>query len=309
ASDAAASDTTASTASDATDDSSAPEAPEPVRRPRPERAKIDKCIKEWQIGRHRTNQLVGWLCDPFGETATADAPPAVLRTMPTLKSLTPGDQVIGVVVGVMSFGVFVEIAPDCSGLIHVSRLSDGYVEDLNESVQVGDVVTAWVTGIDEKRRRVGLSTLSPEQEKKLEAERQARPQGRQRGGGGQRGGGHHRDGKGGGKQRGSDSKAAPASAGASNAPRGKGGDRNPRGGKPSGNRQQGRGGGRPGGGRGRQGDRGPRKPRKPESYRVVAKAESKPISDAMKKGDEPLRSFGDLMQFYAKPETASSEPK
>ncbi len=38
--------------------------------------------------------------------------------------------VIGVVVGVMPFGVFVELAPDCSGLIHVSRVSDSYVEDL-----------------------------------------------------------------------------------------------------------------------------------------------------------------------------------
>ncbi|MEM6470724.1 MAG: S1 RNA-binding domain-containing protein [Planctomycetota bacterium] len=278
----------------------APQTPEPVKRPRPERAKIDKCIKEWQIGRHRTNQLVSWLCDPFGETATSGAPPAVLKTMPTLKSLQQGEQVIGVVVGVMSFGVFVEIAPDCSGLIHVSRLSDGYVEDLNETVQVGDVVTAWVTGIDEKRRRVGLSTLSPEQEKKLESERQSRPQGRQRGGQ------PRRDSRGGGKPRGGQRDAAASSGPGAGRGKGGGNRENARGGgkkQQSGGRQQGRGGG---GGRGRQGDRGPRKSRKPESYRVVAKAESKPISDAMKKGDEPLRSFGDLMQFYTKPETSKA---
>ncbi|PNY34802.1 RNA-binding protein [Rhodopirellula baltica] len=151
---------------------------EPVRRPRPEKAKIDKCIKEWQVGRYRVAQLVDWLCDPFGETANSGDPPGVLNTMPTLKTLQPGDQVIGVVVGVMSFGVFVELAPDCSGLIHVSRLSDGYVEDLNEAIQVGDVVTAWVTGIDEKRRRVGLSALSPEREQELEKERQTQRFGR-----------------------------------------------------------------------------------------------------------------------------------
>ena len=57
-----------------------------------------------------------------------------------MKELSPGDQVIGVVVGVMPFGVFVELAPDCSGLIHVSRVSDSFVEDLHEAVQVGDVV-------------------------------------------------------------------------------------------------------------------------------------------------------------------------
>ena len=33
----------------------------------------------------------------------------------------------------------------------------------------------------------------------------------------------------------------------------------------------------------------------------MGKKETKPISDAMQKGEEPLRSFGDLMQFYTPP--------
>ena len=45
---------------------------------------------------------------------------------------------------------------------------------------------------------------------------------------------------------------------------------------------------------------------------MVSKAESKPISDAMQKGEEPLRSFGDLMQFFdhstsAKPEVTEQK--
>ncbi|WP_372894750.1 S1 RNA-binding domain-containing protein [Stieleria sp.] len=304
--------------------------PEPIKRPRPERAKIDKCIKEWQVGRHRVNQLVGWLCDPFGETAISNDPPGVLDTMPTLKTLKPGDQVVGVVVGVMSFGVFVELAPDCSGLIHVSRLSDGYVEDLNEAIQVGDVVTAWVTGIDEKRRRVGLSALSPQQEERLEKERHNRDAGGGRGGyrrDARSGGGQGRQGAGrsGGGQGQRSGQPQPAAQGAGAARgdqpaggQGRGGQG--RGGQGQGRGGQGRGGqGRGGqgrGGRGGQGGRGgrdSRKPRQPESYRVVAKPEAKPLTDAMQKGDEPLRSFGDLLQFYSKQEDApaakESKPK
>ncbi|WP_182864926.1 S1 RNA-binding domain-containing protein [Rhodopirellula sp. JC639] len=298
--------------------------PEPVRRPRPERAKIDKCIKEWQVGRHRVNQLVGWLCDPFGETAISNDPPGVLDTMPTLKTLKPGDQVVGVVVGVMSFGVFVELAPDCSGLIHVSRLSDGYVEDLNEAIQVGDVVTAWVTGIDEKRRRVGLSALSPQQEEQLEKERQNRDASGGRGGyrrdnrsgggpgrGKGRGQGRQGGGRSGGGQAQPGGQPQPAGRGDQARGGGQGGGGQGRGGQGRGGQGrggQGRGGqGRGGQGRGGQGGRGgrgrdSRKPRQPESYRVVAKPEAKPISDAMQKGDEPLRSFGDLLQFYSKQE-------
>ena len=101
--------------------------------------------------------------------------------MPSIKALKPGDAVVGVVVGVMPFGVFVELAPDCSGLVHVSRVSDTYVEDLHEAVQVGDVVSAWVTGIDEKRRRVALSAVSPQREAELAEVRRSRDD-RSRGG-------------------------------------------------------------------------------------------------------------------------------
>ncbi|MGB0758846.1 MAG: S1 RNA-binding domain-containing protein, partial [Rubripirellula sp.] len=255
---------------------------ERVRRPRPEQAKIDKCVKEWQIGSKRANQLVQWLCDPFGDSDSTGDPPAVLSTMPSIKALKPGDAVVGVVVGVMPFGVFVELAPDCSGLVHVSRVSDTYVEDLHEAVQVGDVVSAWVTGIDEKRRRVALSGVSPQREAELAEVRRSRDD-RSRGGQGR--GGQGRGGQGrGGQARGGGQGGQARGGGQGGQARGGG-----RG------RDQGRGGRSRDGGRGR-GARG--RDKKPESYRVVGKKETKPISDAMQKGEEPLRSFGDLMQFY-----------
>jgi predicted RNA-binding protein with RPS1 domain len=265
-------------------------APEPVRRPRPEQAKINKCIKEWQIGSRRANQLVNWLCDPFGDSDLSGDPPALLTTMPSQSSLSPGDQVIGVVVGVMPFGVFVELAPDCSGLIHVSKVSDKFVEDLHEAVQVGDVVTAWVTGIDQKKRLVALSAVSPEREAELQQQRQ---QARGKAGHGGRGG----DQRGGASGRPATAPSGQARGGQSRgAPTGRSS-----GGRPAGGRQAG---GRPGDsrGRGRDQGRGGRRDKKPESYRVVSKPEEAPISDAMKKGDEPLRSFGDLLQFYSKEE-------
>ncbi len=254
----------------------APSPPEPVRRPRPDQAKIDKCIKEWQIGARRANQLVSWLCDPFGDSDLSGRPPAVLTNMPTQKSLNPGDEVIGVVVGVMPFGVFVELAPDCSGLIHISKISDKYVEDLHEAIQVGDVITAWVTGIDQKKRRVALSAVSPEREAELQEQRQ---QPRAKGGRPQRAG--DRPPRGGDRSGGQSGKPAGHA-------RARGGGQDRSRGRSAGVR-----------GRGRDGGRG-RYEKKPESYRVVSKRESAPISDAMKKGEEPLRSFGDLLQFYSK---------
>jgi len=267
----------------------------PLRHPLPDAAKIDKCVKEWQIGPNRAQQIVGWLCDPFGGSDVAGAPPAVLTSMPALDGLKPGDQVIGVVVGVMPFGVFVELAPACSGLIHVSRLSESYVEDLHEAVQVGDVITTWVVSVDQKKRRVALSAISPDRMQALETKKakqrgrgprgdRADQSGRGRGGGkpGQRRdrGGTHRGGATG---------------------KGKTPDRN-----------RGRQGGKPRGGRqGSAGRSGSRQPRKLESYRVTSKEEPKPLSDDVKAGKEPMRSFGDLAQFFdaAQSETGETDKR
>ncbi|GAA5505745.1 S1 RNA-binding domain-containing protein [Novipirellula caenicola] len=269
-----------------------------VVRPRPEKAKIDKCIKEWQIGARRARQLVSWLCDPFGDSDVADgASNAVLTSMPNLKTLKPGDQVIGVVVGVMPFGVFVELAPDCSGLIHVSRVSEQFVEDLHEAIQVGDVITTWVTGIDTKRRRVALSAISPEREIELEELRRQRSDRPHRGQPSQNRGGANRGGGGGGARR--------SDSGPGGGPAAKGGRPDNRGGR--GKAGAGSGGGQRGGrdgGRGRdhrgRDNRGGGRGKQAETYRVVSSKPVEPISDAMLKGDEPLRSFGDLLQFVSK---------
>ncbi|MFG0290900.1 MAG: S1 RNA-binding domain-containing protein [Rhodopirellula sp. JB044] len=303
----------------------APSVPEPFRQPKPERAKVDKLVKEWQVGVRRSKQIVDWLCEPFGEGTIDGAAPAVMTTMPALNELKEGDQVIGVVVGVMPFGVFVELTPECSGLIHVSRISDGFVEDLHEAVQVGDVVTAWVTGIDSKRRRVGLSAISPQREAELQARRHDSrpPRGGQghggpgRGGqgrGGQTRGGQGRGGQGGqGQGRGPQNRKQGAGGNESGGPpRGRGGGQSDRSG--GGPRRDGRGGGRDGGrgraGGGRRDQRGGRGPRRPEVYEVVGKEpDSAPLSDAMQEGKEPLRSFGDLMQLFNKDKAKPADAK
>ena len=294
---------------------------ETFKQTKPERSKVEKLIKEWQVGTRRSLQIVTWLCEPFGDGGISGPAPAVMNTMPTLSDLKEGDQVIGVVVGVMPFGVFVELTPECSGLIHVSRISDGFVEDLHEAVQVGDVVTAWVTGIDGKRRRVGLSAISPEQEAEMQTQRQESraPRGQIRGGG-DRGprqgaaGGGNRDAAASGNAGGGRSQGA-ATGGGARGERSQGNAGPRSGGRDSGNRSGGGrdgGRGRAGGGGGRDQQRGGgRGPRQPEVYEVVGKEpDSAPLTDAMQKGKEPLRSFGDLMQLFStdKPKPAEKKP-
>ncbi|MGM9626212.1 MAG: polyribonucleotide nucleotidyltransferase, partial [Eubacteriales bacterium] len=58
----------------------------------------------------------------------------------------------GKVTRLMSFGAFVEIAPKCEGLVHISKLDHNRVEKVEDVVAVGDEMLVKVTEIDEKGR-------------------------------------------------------------------------------------------------------------------------------------------------------------
>ncbi|MGH7178373.1 MAG: polyribonucleotide nucleotidyltransferase, partial [Tepidisphaeraceae bacterium] len=58
----------------------------------------------------------------------------------------------GRVVSIKEFGAFVEIAPETDGLCHVSELSDRYVDQVTDYVNVGDEVKVKVILIDDQGR-------------------------------------------------------------------------------------------------------------------------------------------------------------
>lgn len=58
----------------------------------------------------------------------------------------------GKVVSVKDFGCFVEVMPGQEGLLHISELSDGFVENVSEHVSRGDEIRVKVIGIDPQGR-------------------------------------------------------------------------------------------------------------------------------------------------------------
>ena len=80
-----------------------------------------------------------------------------------LTDLQVGDVRTGEVSSLASFGAFVDLG-GADGLIHLSELSWGRVQDPTEVVSVGEEVEVKVISIDRDRRRIGLSLrqLQPE---------------------------------------------------------------------------------------------------------------------------------------------------
>ena len=58
----------------------------------------------------------------------------------------------GKVVSIKEFGAFVEIAPETDGLVHVSELSDKYVDSVEDVIKMGDEVRVKVILIDDQGR-------------------------------------------------------------------------------------------------------------------------------------------------------------
>ncbi|MFO7648535.1 Tex family protein [Halomonas campaniensis] len=75
----------------------------------------------------------------------------------TLKDLEPGMILEGSVTNVTHFGAFVDIGVHQDGLVHISALSDKFVEDPRSVVKAGDIVRVKVMSVDLPRARIGLS--------------------------------------------------------------------------------------------------------------------------------------------------------
>jgi len=94
--------------------------------------------------------------DPRGEFTTARFKEGV----EAISDLRPGMKLQGVVTNVANFGAFVDIGVHQDGLVHISQLSDRFVQDPREAVKTGQVVSVTVLEVDAPRRRIALSMKS-----------------------------------------------------------------------------------------------------------------------------------------------------
>lgn len=74
-------------------------------------------------------------------------------------TLKVGDEVEGVITGVIDFGAFVNV-DGIEGLIHISEISWERVEDPRKYVKVGDTVKAKIIAIDKDRLSLSLKQMS-----------------------------------------------------------------------------------------------------------------------------------------------------
>ncbi len=75
----------------------------------------------------------------------------------SIEDLREGMRLPGIVTNVTNFGAFVDIGVHQDGLVHISQLSDQFVDDPNKVVKVQQQVMVTVTEVDAPRKRIALS--------------------------------------------------------------------------------------------------------------------------------------------------------
>ncbi|TCP96247.1 uncharacterized protein EDC44_10568 [Cricetibacter osteomyelitidis] len=91
--------------------------------------------------------------DPRGEFKTA----TFMDGVEDINDLKSGMILEGTVTNVTNFGAFVDIGVHQDGLVHISSLSDRFVEDPHQVVKTGDVVKVKVLEVDVARKRTALT--------------------------------------------------------------------------------------------------------------------------------------------------------
>ena len=86
----------------------------------------------------------------------------------SIKDLTEGMTLEGVVTNVTAFGCFVDVGVHQDGLVHISQMANDFVADPMNRVKPGDIVSVRIISIDESRGRIGFS-MKPENEKPVRA--------------------------------------------------------------------------------------------------------------------------------------------
>ena len=70
-------------------------------------------------------------------------------------------EIPGTVRSVQSYGAFVDIGAETDGLLHVSEISNDYVKDATEVLNVGDSVTVRVKMVNMEKKQVALTAKDP----------------------------------------------------------------------------------------------------------------------------------------------------
>jgi len=114
-------------------------------------------IQHESIGPLVLNDIQQELLKPSQDPRKRFKPPKLIRSITSVAELEEGVETEGIVSNIADFGAFVNIGLEQDGLVHLSELSNRFVKDPREVIQVGEVVKVKIIKVDKDIPRISLS--------------------------------------------------------------------------------------------------------------------------------------------------------
>lgn len=116
----------------------------------------DKNLKQ-ELGPHTFNDIIQSLKAPKQDPRSEFTPTEFRKDVREMKDLVVNEWYNGIVNNITNFGAFVDIGLKESGLLHVSQISETFVENPLDKLTVGQNLKVRVTEVDLDRKRISLS--------------------------------------------------------------------------------------------------------------------------------------------------------
>ena len=117
---------------------------------------------ELNIGEYTIKDILDAFCSPLRDPRDVIEAPILKSDILHLEDLKVGMELQGTVRNVTDFGAFVDCGLHDDGLVHISKMSNGFIKHPLDAVHVGQIVRVWVLEVDIKKERLQLTMIDPE---------------------------------------------------------------------------------------------------------------------------------------------------
>jgi len=124
---------------------------------------IDKYSEELNIDKYTLEDIILSLKKPNRDPRDEAPMPILKSDILHLEDLKKGMKLQGTVRNVAPFGAFIDIGLKNDGLAHISKLTDHYIKDPMEVVNVGDIIDCYVDEILYDKKKVSLTLIEPKE--------------------------------------------------------------------------------------------------------------------------------------------------
>jgi uncharacterized protein len=116
--------------------------------------------KEYDVHYLTLKEILNELCDPWSDPRENNQEPFFRQKQLSFEDLEPFQMLEGKVRKVVDFGAFVDVGVGEDGLVHVSEISENYVQSPYDVICVGERVRVWIIDVNPNQRRIALSMRS-----------------------------------------------------------------------------------------------------------------------------------------------------